>query len=321
MKRAFVTGGSGFVGQHLIRVLVEKGVEVRALARSEQAAIAVRGVGAEPVRGDLDATPQMAEGMDGCDVVFHSAAKADEHGPLKAFMDANVGGTERTLAAAKKAQVGRFVHVSTEAVLADGNPLVRADETWPYPKKPMGPYAISKGAAERAVIAATNPAFDAVVIRPRFIWGQGDTSLLPKLAGAVRAGKFAWIDGGHYLTSTCHVANCCEGALLAAEKGRGGEVYFLTDGEPVDFRDFLTAYLATQGVDASKSRVAPRWLARAVASATAWLPTPPVTKTAVALVSHEMTVVDTKARTELGYVGVMTKEAGLAEMKRVPGIT
>lgn len=305
------------MGQHLIRALVEKGVEVRALARSEHAAITVRGAGAEPVRGDLFSSAQMAEGMDGCDVVFHSAAKADEHGPMKAFVAANVTGTEYALAAAKKAQVGRFVHVSTEAVLADGNPLVRVDETKPYPVKPMGPYPITKGAAERAVIAATNPAFDAVVIRPRFIWGQGDTSLLPKLCEAVRAGKFAWIDGGHYLTSTCHVTNCCEGALLAAEKGKGGEVYFLTDGEPVDFRDFLTTYLATQGVDASKSRSIPLWSAKLAAVVTGWLPRPPITRTAVALIAQEMTVNDAKARRELGYVGAVTREQGLAEMRPI----
>lgn len=305
------------MGKHLIEVLVGKGVEVRALARSEQAAIAVRGAGAEPVRGDLDAVPQMAEGMDGCDVVFHSAAKADEHGPMKDFVAANVTGTENTIAAAKKAQVGRFVHVSTEAVLADGKPLVRADETRPYPKKPVGAYAITKGEAERMVIAATNPAFDAVVIRPRFIWGRGDTSLLPKLTEAVRLGKFAWIGDGHYLTSTCHVTNCCEGAILAAKKGVGGEVYFLTDGEPVDFREFLTKYLATQGVNASKSLPVPRWIAKAAAVATGWLPRPPVTKTALALMGQEMTVSDAKARRELGYVGAVTRELGLLDMRRV----
>lgn len=301
----------------MIRFLVDRGVEVRALARSEQSAIAVRTAGAEPVRGDLDATPQMAEGMEGCDVVFHSAAKADEHGPMKEFVAANVTGTENTLAAAQKAQVGRFVHVSTEAVIASGKPLVRADETTPYPKKPMGPYAITKGAAERLVIAATNAAFDTVVIRPRFIWGEGDTSLLPKLSDAVRTGKFAWIGGGHYLTSTCHVTNCCEGAVLAAKKGKGGEVYFLTDGEPVDFREFLTRYLATQGVDARRSLPVPRWIASTTAVMTGWLRHPPVTRTAIALIAQEMTVSDAKARRELGYVGAVTRELGLLGMRRV----
>lgn len=317
MKRAFVTGGSGFVGKELIAALVARGIEVRALARSEKAAIAVRGVGAAPVRGDLANQAAMAEGMDECDVVFHAAANVQEHGKLADHLRDTVEGTKTTLAAAQAAQVKRFVHVGTEAVLADGKPIVRADETVPYPARPAGNYPIAKGLAERAVIAANTLAFETVSIRPRFIWGRGDTSLLPRLTEAVRKGRFGWVGGGHYLTSTCHVANVVEGALLAAETGKGGEIYFLTDGEPVDFREFLTAYLATQGVDASRSRTVPRWLASAIAALTAWMKEPPVTKTGIALVGGEVTVSDAKARRELGYVGKMTREAGLAEMKPV----
>jgi nucleoside-diphosphate-sugar epimerase len=317
VKRAFVTGGSGFVGKELIAALVARGVEVRALARSERAAIAVRGVGAEPVRGDLASHAAMAEGMDECDVVFHAAANVEEHGKLADHMRDTVEGTKTALSAAQAAQVKRFVHVGTEAVLADGKPIVRADETAPYPAKPAGNYPIAKGIAERAVIAANTLAFETVSIRPRFIWGRNDTSLLPKLTSAVKRGRFGWVGGGHYLTSTCHVANVVEGALLAAEKGKGGEIYFLTDGEPVDFRDFLTKYLATQGVDASTSRNVPRWLASTTAALTSWMKVPPVTKTAIALVGGEVTVIDTKARKELGYVGKVTREAGLAEMKLV----
>ena len=317
MKRAFVTGGSGYVGKELIAALVARSIEVRALARSENAAIAVRGAGAEPVRGDLANHAAMAEGMDECDVVFHAAANVSENGKLADHLRDTVDGTKNALSAAQSAQVKKFVHVGTEAVLADGKPIVRADETVPYPDKPAGPYPLAKGLAERAVIAANTLAFETVSIRPRFIWGRNDTSLLPKLATAVKRGRFGWIGGGHYLTSTCHVVNLVEGALLAAEKGKGGEIYFLTDGEPVDFREFLTTYLATQGVDASKARNIPRWIAATTAALTSWMYEPLVSKTAIALVGGEVTVVDTKARTELGYTGAMTREAGLAEMKVV----
>jgi nucleoside-diphosphate-sugar epimerase len=296
VKRAFVTGGSGFLGKRLIAALALRGVEVRALARSEAAAIAVRGAGAEPVRGDLGDTAAMQAGMAQCDVVFHAAAFVEEHGKLAEFMKVTVDGTVN------------------EAVLGDGNPIIQADETRPIATNPAGPYGLTKGLAESAVIAANAPGFTTVVIRPRFIWGAGDTSLLPKLVGAVKAGKFAWIGGGHYLTSTCHVANVVEGALLAADKGKGGDVYFLTDGEPVDFREFMTAMFATQGVDAG-TRTVPRWVAKTIASLTAWMKTPPITRTAVALVGGEVTVVDAKARRELGYTSAVTRDAGLAEMR------
>jgi nucleoside-diphosphate-sugar epimerase len=314
MKRAFVTGGSGFVGGRAIQVLRARGVEVTALARSEAAMTAVATRGATAVRGDLDDRAAMQIGMKGADVVIHAAAYVADHGPLADFMRVTVGGTENALAAAVAAGVPRFVHVSTEAVLADGKPIVRADETRPRAAHPAGPYPLTKGLAEERVLAASTGALAAMIVRPRFIWGAGDTNLLPRIAELARRGRFAWIDGGHFPTSTCHVDNVVEGILLAAERGKPGEIYFLTDGDPVDFRDFLTQVLATYGVDPG-TRSIPRWLARALAATTGWMKHPPITRTAVALVGHEVTVVDAKARRELGYTSHVSRERGIAEMR------
>jgi nucleoside-diphosphate-sugar epimerase len=312
MKRAFVTGGSGFLGGALIQGLRERGIETVALARSDDAAAKVVALGATASRGDLDSVN--VEDLRGCDVVFHSAAMTKEHATLAEHRKVNVEGTRALLDAAQRAGVPRFVHVSTEAVLADGHPILRADENVPYPVRPAGPYPISKGEAERIVLAANHPGFATVIIRPRFIWGIGDTSLLPQIAEAVERGKFAWIGGGHYPSSTCNIANAVEGALLAAERGKPGEIYFLTDGAPVDFRDFLTKLLAARGVTA-RERTVPKWVARLVASTTSWMRNPPVTKTAIALVGHEVTVVDDKARTQLGYASRVSIDEGLARMQ------
>ncbi len=311
--KAFVTGGSGFVGTFLIKALVKRGHEVAALARSDKAEAAVRAVGARPVRGDLADVDAATRGMTGCDVVFHAAAFTSETGKLADHIPPTVDGTRNMLAAAKAAKVKRFVHVSTEAVLASGKPIIRADETVPYPAKPAGPYPITKGMAERLVLEAKGE-LEVVIIRPRFIWGAGDTSLIPKLSEAVRSGKFAWIGGGRYLTSTCHIANVVEGALLAAERGAPGEIYFLTDGEPVELRGFLSELLLANGIDAGRKSV-PRWVVKTVAAMTGWMKSPPVTKTAIALVGGEVTVDDSKARRELGYLGAMTHEQGLAEVR------
>ena len=302
MKRAFVTGGSGFLGGRLIPALRAGGIDVTALARSAASAAAVTALGATPARGDLENLPSLA----GYDVIFHCAAHTDQWDPVDVHMRINLEGTKHVLAAAGTARV---IHVGTEAVLADGHPIIRADETRPLPAKAMGAYPLTKGLAEQAAVAA-----GAVVVRPRFIWGRGDTSVLPEIVAQVRAGKFAWIGGGHYLTSTCHVDNVVEGMLLAAERGQPGQIYFLTDGAPVDFRDFMTKLLATQGVDAG-SRSLPRWLVRATVALTSWMKRPPITRTAFALIAHEVTVDDSKARRELGYTGGKSIEAGLAEMR------
>ena len=317
---AFVTGGSGFIGGRLIRELVARGRGVRALARSERAAATVAAAGAEAVRGDLDDTAAMTAGMAGCDVAFHAAATVAQDGPWEQFVRGTVDGTRHALAAARAAKVARFVHVSSEAVLAEGKPLVRVDETWPRARRPAGPYPRSKGMAEELVLAANDAAggFAAMIVRPRFVWGHGDTTLLVELRAAVERGKFAWIGGGRYATSTTHVANVVEGLVCAAERGRGGEIYFVTDGEPIEFRAFVTAMLAAVGVDAG-ARSVPRWVARAVAAATSWMAHPPLSKTALALIGVEVTLDDGKARRELGYTGRVTREAGLAELREHRG--
>jgi len=314
MKHAYVTGGSGFLGKRLIAALVARGVRVIAMARSDAAAAAVAAAGATASRGDLADRDAMTAAMRGCDTVFHAAAHVEQHGPLATFIAINVGGTENALAAARATGIKRFVHVGTEAVLADGKPIIRADERRQIANRPAGPYPFTKGLAEAAVLAANGEGLETVVVRPRFIWGDGDTSVLPDLVAAVKRGRFGWLGGGRYLTSTCHVDNVVEGTLLAAERGKAGEVYFLTDGAPVEFRDFMSRLLATQGVDVSGVRDVPLWLARLVAAATGWMKHPPVTRTALALVGHEVTVDDSKARRDLGYRATTTIDAGLARM-------
>jgi len=120
--------------------------------------------------------------------------------------------------------------------------------------------------------------------------------------------------------STCHVRNVSHGTRLALRRGRPGEIYFLTDGEPVPFRDFITRLILTQGVDPG-DRTAPMWLADALAaiSETAWriLPLkgePPLTRTAMNLFFREVTVNDAKARRELGYRPVVSVDEGLREL-------
>ena len=314
MKRAFVTGGSGFVGGRLIPALRTRGVEVAALARSDASASKVESLGATAIRGDLDDVAALQAGMKGCDTVFHAAAHMDQFDPVEVHMRITTKGTENVLAAARNAGVKRLVHVGTEAVLADGHPIIRVDETRPLPKRPLGAYPLTKGLAEQAVVAANRDGLETVVVRPRFVWGKGDKNLMAEFVDAVRAGKFGWIGGGHYLTSTAHVDNVVEGMLLAADKGKPGEIYFLTDGAPIEFRHFITRMLATQGVDAGERNI-PRWLARTTVALTSWMKRPPLTKTAFALMAHEVTVDDSKARRDLGYVGKKTIDQGLAEME------
>ncbi len=318
---AFVTGGSGFIGGRLIERLVGEGRSVRALARSDTAAERVAELGAEPVHGDIGNRASLASAAVGAEVAFHLAAHLGEWGDWADFERGNVDGTRNALAACAEAGVRRFVHCGTEAALMAGEPLVHVDETAPLRPDSRAPYPATKAKAEQAVRDANrDEGFETVALRPRFVWGKGDTTLLPEMVETVKKGQFAWIGGGRNVTDTTHVDNVVEGLILAAEKGRPGEAYFVTDGEPVVFREFVTALLQTQGVEPA-GRSVPAWTAAPLArvAETAWkiLPlsgTPPMTTFRSWLLTQECTIDISKARADLGYAPIVSHEQGLAEL-------
>jgi len=323
MAATFVTGGSGFIGGRLIERLRADGHAVRALARSTSAAERVREHGAEPVEGDLADVAAMRAGAQSCELAFHAAAMLGDWGKRDDFEQGNVVGTRNALQACAEAGVRRFVHVGTEAALLAGQPLVDVDETAPLRPDSPALYSATKARAEQAVLAANRDGFETVVVRPRFVWGVGDTTLLPVMIEMVRAGRFAWIGGGRHRTSTTHVENTVEGLVLGAARGRPGNAYFVTDGESVVFREFISELLATQG-EAAPSRSIPTMAARAIASAgeTAWglapLPgRPPLTRLAFWLSSQECTIRIDRARDQLGYAPVMSIADGLAQLAQL----
>jgi nucleoside-diphosphate-sugar epimerase len=323
----FVTGGSGFIGGRLVARLVGEGRTVRALARSDASAKRVGELGAEPVRGDIVDRASLIGAATGAEVAFHLAAHLGEWGPWAEFERGNVDGTRNVLAACAEAGVRRFVHCGTEAALMAGEPLVQVDETAPLRPDSRAPYPATKARAEQEVHGANREGFETVVLRPRFVWGKGDTTLLPEMVATVEAGKWAWVGGGRNVTDTAHVTNVVEGLILAAEKGRPGEAYFVTDDEPVAFREFVTALLKTQGVE-PPDRNLPAWTAAPTARIceAAWklLPLsgePPMTTFRSWLLTQECTIDISKARTELGYKPIVSHEQGLAELRAVGTVT
>ncbi len=315
--RAFVTGGSGFLGRTLIATLRQRGNEVRALARSAEAAATVRAAGAEPARGDLADEASVRRAATDCAVVVHAAGSVG--GTAADLHRMHVGGTRALLAAACAAGVPRVVLVSAAGIILDGTPVVDADETRPLPRRFAGPYSRAKAEAERMVLGANAPDFRTVAVRPPLIWGAGDTTALPEIVRAARRSQWVWFDHGRYPYATCHVENVCEGIAVAAERGRGGEAYFLTDGPPVEFHHFMGDLIRTQGVDPGERSV-PWGAGKALATGleVAWRvarrPGAPALTREIAILMGPYTVRDDKARRELGYTSAVSREAGLAAL-------
>lgn len=314
-----VTGGSGFVGSHVIEGLVARGATVRALARSDASARKVEGFGARAVRGELGAIPD--EAARGCEAVVHAAAFVEEWGTRAQFFEANVEGTRQALEVARRAGVRRFVHIGTEAALFDGHDLVDIDESHPYPARHRYLYSESKAEAEKLVLAASASRFAALSLRPRLVWGPRDASVLPAVLRMAREGSFAWLDGGRARTSSTHVANLVRGVELALERGEGGRAYFLGDGEDRTLRELLDALAATQGVTLPE-RSLPGALARPLASLVEGAyrlagakRAPPMTRFAIAMMSRTVTVRTARAERELGWSPVVRFADGLATMR------
>lgn len=320
MKKVFVTGGSGFVGQNLIPLLVEKGYSVFALARSESAINKVEKLGAMAVKGDLDNQQAIADGVRNAETVYHLAASVDFFASEKVLYNLHVKATALVLEESKKANVTNFVYLSAASVIMNGSPIQNADEHFVSDNIIDG-YSRTKLAAEKLVLKANSTMFRTISIRPPLIWGKGDPNILPAIIEAIKKGQMQFIGGGLHQIVTANVKNVSEALVLAEERGTGGESNFITDGEHVVFKDFIQKYVGTQGITVPDKSVS-LGTAKFVASIIEFVwkafrlkGHPPLYKAMVNTLGLEFITSDAKARKELGYKTFVTVKQGLAVMQ------
>lgn len=324
--RALVTGGGGFLGAALTHRLLGEGHEVRVLARGDYPKL--RDAGAETVRGDLRDPAAVSAACTGRDVVFHVAAKAGYYGDAAEYDAINVQGTEHVLAGCRGAGVGRLVYTSTPSVVADGGPVEGADESKPYPSRHVADYPRTKALAEAAVLAADGDGgVRTVGIRPRGIWGPGDTQLFPRLVQWTREGRLARLGAGDPLQDFAYVENVVDAHLLAAERLAtaadvvGGKTYFITDGAPVGCWTMVEKCLA-QAQLPPPSRTVPLGVARFLGALieTIWSvfgirSEPRLNRYKVAALTQPCHFDIGAARRELGYAPRVGLDEGLAALK------
>lgn len=305
LRRVFVTGGSGFIGRRLIAFLRERSIAVVALARSEQSARKVDLPGVEVCKSDLHDIDAMARGMRGCDAIIHAGAYLPDW-DMKAAMRENVHGSVNVATAARRAGVNRIVYVSGIGVTIGDGPVVLADERRPR-GRPVGVLCGSRVHSEAAMLKENGRGLEVVVVRFPYVWGLGET-LTRGMGDRIRKGGFRWIAGARHPITIVHVDSAAEGLILAAQRGRGGQIYWITDGQHVQLRGFIEAHLRRAGVTSPKEEVSFR-RAKFFADTMAFLwgmagsrKPPPITPTIVRFLGQEITVVDDKARLELGWV-------------------
>jgi nucleoside-diphosphate-sugar epimerase len=233
----FLTGGTGFLGRHLVPALCQAGIPLRLLTRHpETHTWLARYPRVEVIPGDLLDDDVVARAMRGCQRVIHAAGMFRFWGEEEAFTAVNVRGTENVLRAALDQGVERLVHISTVAVIGHPDPNRIIDET--EPPKPADPYQRSKWAAEEIVhqyVSAHN--LPAVILRPGAYYGPlGSYAFNRLFFKDPMRGIIMQINGGSYIIFPAYIADVVQGTLLALEQGRTGEVYNIC-GDWISHRD------------------------------------------------------------------------------------
>ena len=262
--RAFVTGGTGFIGGRLIRTLRARGDDVGALVRSPEKAGELGEVGCELVEGDLGAVEALRQGCRGADAVFHVAADYRVGIPARdrpAMHDANVRGTERVIDAAVEAGVRRIVYVSTIGAFGNTRGKV-VDESYRHPgDRFLSSYEETKVLAHRVAEDRIARRAPVVIVQPGGVYGPGDRSDVGGLIERIRRGRlpakvfpetgFNWL----------HVDDAVDGILLAHDRGRVGESYVL-GGQLGTLGDMIDTVARAAGRTPPKLTL-PAWLVKA----------------------------------------------------------
>jgi len=258
--KALVTGGGGFLGKAIVRMLLEQSVEVCSFSRVSHAGLEQLGV--EQRLGDLaDGNAVVAAAAD-CDIIYHVAAKAGVWGSYREYYRANVVGTENVIQACRTHGIRRLVYTSSPSVVFDGSDMEGVDESVPYPEHYHAFYPQTKAAAERLVLQANGPSLATVALRPHLIWGPEDNHLVPRILERGRKGALRRIGRRECLVDTIYIDNAARAHLQAAahlDVGSpvAGKAYFLSQGEPLPLWDVVDRILAAGGVAPVSGTISP----------------------------------------------------------------
>jgi nucleoside-diphosphate-sugar epimerase len=261
-----ITGATGFVGGHVAEACARRRMNLRALARPNSDTKMLDSLGATVLRGDVTDRALVRHAVEDVDAIVHCAAKVGDWGPVEDYRAVNVEGLRHLLDACKGTMVQRFVHLSSLGVYA-ARDHHGTDETEPLPEKHIDGYTQTKVEAEKLALQYYHEfEVPVVVLRPGFIYGPRDRTLLPKLIENLRQRRVRWLGGGKAALNTIFILNLVEAILLALEHAEAvGKVFNLTDGETVSKRRFIEALVNGLDVPAPPPRSVPLWLARILA--------------------------------------------------------
>ncbi|MEM7136516.1 MAG: NAD-dependent epimerase/dehydratase family protein [Myxococcota bacterium] len=326
MTTSLVTGASGFVGAEIVRRLKARGDRVIALDVAAECPVE----GVDYCRVDITDRDAVVEACQGVDAIIHNASIVHtKNNKQDVVWAVNLGGTENMLEAARQQSVSRFVYISSGSVVYEGHDIENGDESLPYASISQAPYADSKIAAEKVVLAANGQGGVATcALRPHVVFGPGDRRFMPALLKQGNSGRLrVQVGRGVWLSDYTYVSNLIDAIVLAdealarqgADSVAAGEAYFITNGEPMPFWDFVRKVAARLGFPPIKYR-APKSLVYAIAAVKEGIDTlkggtlsqeDGLTRFAIRyMCTHHYFSID-KARRDLGYDPVVSVDEGI----------
>ena len=312
-----VTGGTGFLGRHLVRALLSEGHLVRLMGRNtEDGGIkALFDGGAVPVRSDLRDKAAVMEACRGAEVVFHVGALSAPWGKRSEFFDTNVGGTQSVVNGCRLHGVRRLVYVSSPSVVFDGRDHINLREDAPYPRRFASVYSLTKKLGEDVVNGASS-SIETVILRPKAMFGPGDVALLPRLITAARRGRLPQIGNGRNRVDLTYVDNVVYALLLSMGAPEApGHTYTITNDEHPRLWSVIRDTLQRLGLPTSLRRI-PLPVALVVAGAMEAISTvtgrePTLTRYSAAILARTQTYDITAAKRDLSYTPVVPFAEGM----------
>ena len=309
---AFITGSSGFIGNHLVSTLLDAGWKVKILVHKN---VPERAAECEVIHGDIEDFQMLLRELKGVDTVFHLAAALGGSMVKQAeFFRVNSHGTVTILEAAGAAKVKNFIHFSSAGVLGHIEENEAADEK--HPLFPVGDYDNSKLLGENAALEFVDKGQRVVVVRPGWVYGPGDRRTF-KLIRGVAKGRFLLVSRGETKQTPVHIDDLIAGTLQVLERGRSGEIYHLAGNEVLSVREMADTIGAAVGKNIPRVRL-PLFIAQAAAWFLGGLfrlfgKEAPITKGRLAFFVHPKPLAINKARKELDYAPRFDFRSGMED--------
>ena len=316
--KVLVTGATGFLGKYVVKELVAEGYFVRAFGRNEAVGQSLVSDQVEFFKGDLSSKQAVEEACKGVEMVVHAGALSTVWGPWESFYQANVLGTQHVLEASRTNKIKRLVYVSSPSIYAAPKDQIGIKEEDAPTENHLNNYIKSKLLSEKLFPAY--PDVPSIILRPRGLFGIGDTSILPRVLKLSQKIGIPLIKECKQLMDMTCVENVALAIALALKADRAeGQVYNITNGEPTPFKELIEEALQGLGLPIRYKKL-PAFLLSGLASSLEVLyrvlplkGEPPLTRYTYYLLRYSQTLDISKAREELGYEPRISIKEGIAQ--------